>query len=378
MNPGGSGLRLAASLAAKPRLVAGRGGQLAGELARIAVGRSQVQPSRRDRRFADPGWTGNPLLRRTMQAYLATSESVEGVVAEAGLDERDSERVGFMLTNLIDALAPSNNPLLNPAAVKAALDTGGGSAVTGLRHFLSDMAVPPRIPTMVEPDAFEVGVDLAVTPGSVVLRTPEFELIQYRPVTPDGPAGPGGDHPAGDQQVLRDGPGPRPEHGGVPGRPGPAGVHGLLAQPGRPERQVGYQHLRSGHPGRHGRGRTDHRERADRAHRDLLRRHHRGDGGRAPGAHRPAAPAGRVHPHGHRARPGARGPGQRRHRRADREAGRGLVPRPRLPGRPVAGRGVRLATARTTWSGTTGSTTTCSARSRRRSTSCSGTRTPPG
>src|ERR1700691_3778672 len=183
MNPGSSGLRLAASLAAKPRLVAGRGGQLVGELARIAVGRSEVQPSRRDRRFSDPGWTGNPLLHRAMQAYLATSESVEGVVSEAGLDERDSERVGFMLTNLIDALAPSNNPLLNPAALKAALDTGGASAVTGLRHFLTDMAVPPRVPTMVEPDAFEVGVDLAVTPGSVVLRTPVFELIQYRPVT---------------------------------------------------------------------------------------------------------------------------------------------------------------------------------------------------
>src|SRR5580692_2996727 len=183
MNPGGSGLRLAASLAARPRLVTGRGGRLAGELARIAVGRSQVQPSRRDRRFADPGWTGNPLLRRTMQAYLATAESVEGVVAQAGLDERDSERVGFALTNLIDALAPSNNPLLNPAAIKAALDTGGGSALAGLRHFLSDMAVPPRVPTMVEPDAFEVGVDLAVTPGSVVLRTPVFELIQYRPAT---------------------------------------------------------------------------------------------------------------------------------------------------------------------------------------------------
>jgi polyhydroxyalkanoate synthase len=105
------------------------------------------------------------------------------VVAEAGLDERDSERVNFVLTNLIDALAPSNNPLVNPAAVKAALDTGGGSAVAGLRNFLSDMAVPPRVPSMVEPDAFEVGVDLAVTPGSVVLRTPEFELIQYRPAT---------------------------------------------------------------------------------------------------------------------------------------------------------------------------------------------------
>ena len=184
LNPGGSGLRLAAALAARPRLVAERGTQLAGELARIAVGRSQVEPSRRDRRFADPGWAGNPLLRRAVQAYLAAAESVEGVVADADLDYADAERVGFVLTNLIDALAPSNNPLLNPAAVKAAVDSGGGSTLTGLRHFLADMAVPPRVPSMVEPDAFEVGVDLAVTPGSVVLRTPVFELIQYRPATP--------------------------------------------------------------------------------------------------------------------------------------------------------------------------------------------------
>src|SRR5580700_5705173 len=140
LNPGGSGLRLAAALASRPQLVAGRGRQLLGELGRIAVGTSQVQPSRRDRRFADPGWAGNPLLRRTMQAYLAAVESAEGVVADAGLDEKDAERVGFVVTNLIDALAPSNNPLLNPAAVKAAVDTGGGSAVSGLRHFVADMA----------------------------------------------------------------------------------------------------------------------------------------------------------------------------------------------------------------------------------------------
>jgi polyhydroxyalkanoate synthase subunit PhaC len=183
LNPGGSGLRLAAALAGRPRLVAGRGRQLLGELGRITVGTSHVQPSRRDRRFTDPGWAGNPLLRRTMQAYLAAAQAAEGVVAGAGLDEADSERVGFVLTNLVDALAPSNNPLLNPAAAKAAIDTGGGSVLAGLRNFVGDMAAPPRVPTMVEPDAFEVGVDLAVTPGSVVLRTPEFELIQYRPST---------------------------------------------------------------------------------------------------------------------------------------------------------------------------------------------------
>src|SRR5580692_4480376 len=94
VNPGGSGLRLAAALAVRPRLVAGRGRQLLGELARVAVGTSQVEPSRRDRRFADPGWAGNPLLRRTMQAYLAAAQTAEGVVAEVGLDEADSERVG--------------------------------------------------------------------------------------------------------------------------------------------------------------------------------------------------------------------------------------------------------------------------------------------
>src|SRR5258708_6161432 len=154
VNPGGSGLRLAAALAGRPRLVAGRGRQLLGELGRIAVGRSQVQPSRRDRPVADPGGAGNPLLRRGMQAYPAAAQTAEGVVAEAGLDEADAERVGFVLSNLVDALAPSNNPLLNPAALKAAVETGGGSAVTGLRHFVSDMAVAPRVPSMVEPDAF--------------------------------------------------------------------------------------------------------------------------------------------------------------------------------------------------------------------------------
>jgi polyhydroxyalkanoate synthase subunit PhaC len=183
MNPGSSGLRLAAALAGRPRTVAGRARGLLGELTQVAAGTSQVLPARRDRRFADPGWAGNPVLRRAMQAYLATAAAAEGLLADAGLDPADAERTGFVLTNLIDALAPSNNPLLNPAALKAAVDTGGGSLRTGLRHFARDMAVSPRVPAMVEPDAFEVGVDLAVTRGSVVLLTPVFELIQYRAAT---------------------------------------------------------------------------------------------------------------------------------------------------------------------------------------------------
>jgi polyhydroxyalkanoate synthase len=314
VNPGGSGLRLAAALAVRPRLVAGRGTRLAGELARIAVGRSQVQPSRRDRRFADPAWAGNPLLRRTMQAYLATAESAEGVVAEAGLDEKDTERVGFVLTNMIDALAPSNNPLLNPAAVKAAVDTGGKSALAGLRNFAADMAVPPRVPSMVEPDAFEVGVDLAVTPGSVVLRTPVFELIQYRPATP-----------AVRQVPLLIVPPVINKFYVMDLAPSRSMVEYLVGQ-GLQVFMISWRNPDARYakwdldtygqavPGRHGRGGADHRERADRARRGLLRRHHRGDGGRAPGARRPARPARGAHSHGHRAGPGARGPGQRRRR----------------------------------------------------------------
>src|SRR6516165_2893509 len=138
VNPGGSGLRLAAALAVRPRLVARQGRRLAGEMARIAVGSSAVQPSQRDRRFTDPGWKSNPLLRRVLQAYLAAAQTAEGVVAGADLDWADRERVGFALTNLVDALAPSNSPL-NPAALKAVIDTGGGSALAGLRHFVTDM-----------------------------------------------------------------------------------------------------------------------------------------------------------------------------------------------------------------------------------------------
>jgi len=68
-------------------------------------------------------------------------------------------------------------------AWKAAIDTGGGSILTGTRHLLSDLASAPRVPSMVPPDAYVVGTDLATTPGAVVLRTPVFELLQYRPTT---------------------------------------------------------------------------------------------------------------------------------------------------------------------------------------------------
>jgi poly[(R)-3-hydroxyalkanoate] polymerase subunit PhaC len=181
--PSSSTLRFALGLARRPRTVARRGASLAGELASIAAGRSAVAPGRRDRRFADPAWTSNPLLSRTVQAYLAWAGTVESLLADADLDWRDNERMRFVLSNLIDAAAPSNNPLINPVAWKAVRGSRGRSALRGLRSLASDLSAAPRVPAMVAPDAFEVGRDLAVTPGAVVARSDICELIQYQPVT---------------------------------------------------------------------------------------------------------------------------------------------------------------------------------------------------
>ncbi len=181
--PGMSSVRFLGALARRPRRVASRGAGLFAEYARIAVGSSTVAPSARDRRFTDAAWMQNPVLRRLVQAYLATGTTVEGLVQDVPLGWRDAERIKFLASNLVEAAAPSNNPVLSPVAWKAVIDTGGANVPSGLRNLLRDLATPPRVPTMVPPDAFEVGKDLAATPGAVVLRTPVFELIQYRPHT---------------------------------------------------------------------------------------------------------------------------------------------------------------------------------------------------
>jgi len=182
--PGGPGLRWGVELARRPRSVLRRVGDLGRELRRITLGRCELAPDARDRRFADGAWRTNPLLRRVVQGYLAAGGTTRALLADAELGWRDRTRLEFAVDNALAALAPSNNPLVNPVAWKALIDTGGASAVRGLRNLLNDLGTPPRVPTMVRPDAFAVGTDLAVTPGAVVLRTPVYELIQYTPQTP--------------------------------------------------------------------------------------------------------------------------------------------------------------------------------------------------
>ena len=175
--------RMVASLATRPAVMARRFGSLAGGLAQITIGTSTITPSRRDRRFADEAWTTNPVLRRVVQAYLAAGQTAVRLVGDAELDWRDDQRARFLVENLVEALAPSNLPLLNPASAKAIVDTGGLTVVRGARAFVKDMASAPRIPEMVDPTPFELGRNIAATTGAVVLRTEVFELIRYTPQT---------------------------------------------------------------------------------------------------------------------------------------------------------------------------------------------------
>jgi polyhydroxyalkanoate synthase len=176
-------LKAAAKLAVRPRTVARRGAALAAELTKIAVGRSEVGPAKSDRRFKDQAWSENPAFRRLGQSYLAAAAALDTLLCDIELEWSEERRVRFAAENVVDAVAPTNFPLTNPAVLKAVVDTGGRNFVSGLRHFASDMANRPRIPSMVDRSSFKVGENLAVTAGAVVLRTEVFELLQYEPQT---------------------------------------------------------------------------------------------------------------------------------------------------------------------------------------------------
>ncbi len=166
-----------------PRSVVRRATGLGAELARVATGRSTQAPAKGDRRFADPAWEKNWLLRRVLQGYLAVGETVDGVISDSQLDWETERQARFAAGNVLDALAPTNFPLSNPAVLRAIVDEGGANLTRGARRFAADVSWPPRLPQSVDTDGFELGGNLAATRGSVVLRTEVFELIQYTPTT---------------------------------------------------------------------------------------------------------------------------------------------------------------------------------------------------
>ncbi len=136
----------------------------------------------KDKRFAAPEWRDNPLFDTIRQTYLLISDRLLGSVdAIEGVDEPTREKIRFTTKAFVDAMAPSNFALTNPQVLEKAVETKGESLLNGLEHMLKDLEKGQL--THVAPGAFEVGRNIATTPGKVVTQTPLWQLIQYTPVT---------------------------------------------------------------------------------------------------------------------------------------------------------------------------------------------------
>ncbi|MGO9948539.1 MAG: alpha/beta fold hydrolase [Steroidobacteraceae bacterium] len=156
-----------------------------GELSAIVSGKSDRTPQPGDKRFTDPTWTTSALHSRLLKAYLAWGAAVEHFVEQTSLSEADKQRASLFTTILVDALAPTNSLITNPAAVRKLLDTGGQSIWQGFKNYLEDLIKNGGLPSQVDMSAFKVGENIATTPGFVVFRNELIELIQYAPTTPE-------------------------------------------------------------------------------------------------------------------------------------------------------------------------------------------------
>jgi polyhydroxyalkanoate synthase subunit PhaC len=158
---------------------------LLGEMGAILTGQSERAPKAGDRRFSDPAWKESGLHSGLLKAYLAWGDAVSGLVDKTSLSDVNKARAHLVTDILIDAVAPTNAMLTNPAAVRKFVDTGGRSLWDGLKNYLDDLTRNGGMPSMVDQSVFKVGENLATTPGAVVFRNELLELIQYAPTTPD-------------------------------------------------------------------------------------------------------------------------------------------------------------------------------------------------
>lgn len=147
------------------------------------TGSGTLEPPKGDKRFNDPIWTSNPAYRMILQSYLAWCRSSLNWVETLDLGDRDKDRARLLMATMLDALAPTNSVVGNPAAMKKTLESGGSNLVTGMRHFVDDMLNNHGMPSLVDRSKFKVGENLATTPGKVVHKSDLLELIQYQPQT---------------------------------------------------------------------------------------------------------------------------------------------------------------------------------------------------
>ena len=154
------------------------GKMLGGATAAPAAG----EKDRKDRRFAAPEWHENPIFDTIRQTYLRVSDQLLGTVDEIeNIDPGTREKMRFATRSFVDAMSPSNFALTNPEVLKKTIETRGENLLKGLANMLKDIAVGQL--TQTKPGVFEVGRNLATTPGKVIKQTKLYQLIQYTPTT---------------------------------------------------------------------------------------------------------------------------------------------------------------------------------------------------
>jgi polyhydroxyalkanoate synthase len=145
-----------------------------------------IAPEPADRRFKDEAWQENQVFDFIKQSYLLTSRWIQATVHDVdGLDSKTKRKVDFFTKQFIDAIAPTNFALTNPEVLRAVAETKGENLVKGLEHLLADLEKGKgrlRV-SMTNEDAFDVGVNIAATPGKVVFQNRMLQLIQYSPTT---------------------------------------------------------------------------------------------------------------------------------------------------------------------------------------------------
>jgi len=140
-------------------------------------------PAKGDRRFSDPAWSEEPVYDYLKQAYLLAARQLQDFVAAAPVDEATRAQVDFASRQVMNALAPSNFAHTNPQVARRTIESGGLNLMTGLSNLLEDVGKGQGLVSRRASNGFELGVNVAATPGAVVFQNDLMELIQYAPTT---------------------------------------------------------------------------------------------------------------------------------------------------------------------------------------------------
>lgn len=145
-----------------------------------------ADPGPKDRRFANPLWDTHPYFNFVKQQYLINSDAMEQAIADVtDMDAREKQRLQYFGRQILDMMSPTNFLATNPDALEKAVATEGQSLVQGLENLISDLEANngELVVKLADDRAFELGVNIATTPGKVVFRNRMMELIQYTPTT---------------------------------------------------------------------------------------------------------------------------------------------------------------------------------------------------